>query len=97
MIRFNFALTNPYSDRWDTIWYKSDIISKYKAWEFNGYKTHDIVEIDFHYTITGDHAGLHLMLGLVGYAVEFHIYDTRHWDYENNTWEVYDREETEKT
>jgi hypothetical protein len=30
------------------------------------------------------------MLGLLGYSVEFHFYDTRHWDFETNTWVKYD-------
>lgn len=93
MIRFNFSISNPWSDRWEILWGKFNSISRYKAWEFNVYETHDIIEVDFHYTVKGDHAGLHLMLGLVGYAVEFHIYDTRHWDYENNTWEIYGDED----
>ena len=91
MIRINFTLSNPLSDRWDTICGSSGVISKYKAWEFNIYETHDIIEIDVEFRPKGDHAGLHIMLGLLGYAVEFHVYDTRHWDYENNTWEVYER------
>ena len=85
-----FRSANPFSDRWDTIWYTSGSFSHYKAWEFNGYKTHDFIEIDFNFTTKGDHAGLQIMIGLLGYAIEYHVYDTRHWDYENNTWEVYE-------
>jgi hypothetical protein len=29
-----------------------------------------------------DHAGLRVEIGLLGYDVEFQIYDVRHWDYE---------------
>jgi len=90
MIHLNFTISNPWSDRWNTIWYKNGSISRHKAWEFNGYQTHDIVEVSCRLSFTGDHAGLHMMIGLFGYAVELHIYDTRHWNYETNTWEVYD-------
>jgi hypothetical protein len=89
MIYFNFQIQNPWSDRWNTIWYKSGLLSKYKAWEFNGYRTHHLIEFDTHLTFKGDHAGFHIMIGLFGYAVEFHIYDTRHWDHENNQWVDY--------
>jgi len=29
------------------------------------------------------------MLGLLGYDVELQFYDTRHWNYDANTWECY--------
>ena len=39
-----------------------------------------------------DHAGVSLWLGLSGFDVGLHFYDTRHWDYENNRWEVYEED-----
>lgn len=39
-----------------------------------------------------DHAGVSLWLGLLGFDVGLHFYDTRHWDYENNRWEVYEED-----
>ncbi len=39
-----------------------------------------------------DHAGVSLGLGLLGFDVGLHFYDTRHWDYKNNRWEVYDED-----
>jgi hypothetical protein len=33
---------------------------------------------------------LQVMLGVLGYGIAFRIYDTRHWDYETNTWVNYD-------
>lgn len=38
----------------------------------------------------GDHAGPELEFGLFGYSVSLKMYDIRHWDYENQTWEKYD-------
>ena len=58
----------------------------HKAWEFNGYRTNQLIDAELHLTFKGDHAGLHTMFGLFGYSVEISIYDTRHWDRENNTW-----------
>ena len=89
MIRFNFALSNPFSDRWNFLLGKSGKSSQHKAWEFNLYETHNIIEVDLRFTVKGDHSGLHIMIGLLGYAVEYDYYDIRHWDYGNNTWKVY--------
>jgi hypothetical protein len=86
MINFNFSIDNPWSDRWNIIWFKSGLLPMHKAWEFNGYRTNQLVDAELHLTFKGDHAGLHTMFGLFGYSVEFSIYDTRHWDRENNTW-----------
>jgi hypothetical protein len=86
MINFNFSIDNPWSDRWNTIWYASGLLFGHKAWEFNGYRTNQIVDAELRLTFKCDHAGLHTMFGLFGYSVEFSIYDTRHWDRENNKW-----------
>jgi len=88
MIYFNFTIDNPWSDRWRTIWYKNGLLSRNKAWEFNGYKTNQIINLHFKLNFKGDHAGLQLELGLLGYDLEFSIYDTRHWDYEHDCWEI---------
>lgn len=86
MINFSFSIENPWSDRWNTIWFKSGLLPKHKAWEFNGYRTNLIFTKEIHLKFKGDHAGLHTMFGLFGYAVELNLYDTRHWDWENNKW-----------
>ena len=39
-----------------------------------------------------DHAGVSLWLGILGFDVGLHFYDTRHWDYKNNKWEVYEED-----
>lgn len=91
MINFNFTISNPWSNRWNTLWFKNGLFSTHKAWEFNGYRTHHIIDINFSLNFKCDHAGLQILIGLVGYAVEFTFYDTRHWDtvnwdWENNRW-----------
>lgn len=88
MIYFNFNIDNPWSTRWKTIWCKSGVLPNSRAWEFNGYRTHHIIDIDFRFTQRCDHAGIQFILGLFGYSVEFHIYKTLHWDYKNNCWEL---------
>jgi hypothetical protein len=80
MLNFNLSISNPWSNRWKAIWYKNGLLSKHKAWEFNGYLTHQLLDINIEITTRQDHAGLHLMFGLIGFTVEFTIYDTRHWN-----------------
>jgi hypothetical protein len=86
MINLDFNIHNPWSDTWIILWNKSGLISKYKAWEFNGYRTTHLINLEFRLRPRGDHAGARIMLGLFGFDVELHFYDTRHWDYDNNTW-----------
>jgi hypothetical protein len=90
MINFSFSVSNPFSNRWKTLWNKYGIVSDHKSWEFNGYQTHQLIDLDFSLSFRGDHAGLRVMLGLLGYSVEFHFYDTRHWDFKTDTWVKYD-------
>lgn len=37
-----------------------------------------------------DHAGFWFELSIFGLKFTYRTYDTRHWDWENNTWEVYE-------
>ena len=90
MINVNFILYNPWSNRWNILWNRSRSIGKNKAVEFNAYRTNHIINVDFSFRPRGDHAGSRIMLGLLGYDIELHFYDCRHWNYTTNTWEVYD-------
>ena len=45
-----------------------------------------LLNSNFNWTTRCDHAGVRLELGSFGYALIFHFYDNRHWDYENNCW-----------
>jgi hypothetical protein len=80
MINFNCSLTNPWSTRWRTMFCKFGLVGQYTAWEFNGYRTHYIIDIDFRLTFKGDHPGVFITAGLLGYSLELSIYDTRHED-----------------
>jgi len=88
MIYFNFNIDNPFTDRWNTLFYKSGSLTRHKVWEFNGYRTHHLINAGFKLITKGDHAGIQIELGVFGYSIEFQTYDTRHWDYENNQWET---------
>jgi hypothetical protein len=93
MINFNFNVNNPWSNRWNTLWAKSQFLSDNKAVEFNGYRTNSLINVDFSLNFRTDHAGFRLMLGLFGYEAELHFYDTRHWDRDQSTWVNYDKKD----
>ena len=72
----------------------SGSIHKHTAWELeHTYYNGSLFDIDVSWSIREDHAGFELCLGLLGYGIHFHIYDTRHWNYTTNTWEEYKSDE----
>jgi hypothetical protein len=90
MINIHLNLTNPFSNRFGIVKSLHGLLSKNKAWEFNIYKVSSVVSVGFNLTFRCDHAGLRGEISLLGYEIEANVYDTRHWDYETNTWEKYD-------
>ena len=61
-----------------------------KAWELeHTYYSGSLLDIDINFSIQEDHAGFEICLGILGYGVHFHIYDTRHWDDYHKQWETY--------
>ena len=80
MLNLNFNIANPWSTRWRTLFCKNGLLGQHTAWEFNGYRTHHIVDINFSLSFTGDHPGVFIMLGLLGLSLEVSVYDTRHGD-----------------
>ena len=90
MIYFGFNITNPFSHRWDTIFYKDKPFAKMKAGEIQVVKDNTIVSFSFRLTTRCDHAGVSLDIGLFGYTAMFNFYDTRHWNTEAGRYFVYD-------
>ena len=92
MINLRFELQNPWTrDRFKNLGCVYGRIFKNKAWELE-HTFYDgvIVDCEFKITTRGDHAGLNIMLGILGYGVHFSIYDTRHCDYENSCWQKHE-------
>lgn len=87
MINFNFTITNPFNHRFNIILSKHGKFTKNKAWEINAYKNNVIIGFNFRWTARGDHAGVTLEAGILGYEFEIKVYDCRHWDYKFNKWE----------
>jgi hypothetical protein len=90
MINLNFNIRNPYSNRFENIkcWTGSTFV-KNKYWELQIYKSADILDVGLTATHRQSHAGIRLSFGLLGYNVEAQFYDNRHWNSEENQWEIY--------
>lgn len=92
MINIQFSITNPWANenKFDNLFCKSASLAKHKAVEFEICKDpSQVFTLSFLVTTRRDHAGASLELGLLGYSVHAQLYDTRHWDYEANEWEIY--------
>jgi hypothetical protein len=86
----NFSLANVFNlhSEFRNIWWWAKSISKNKSVEIE--VLHDpkyLIIFNISHSIRMSHAGFRLELGLLGYIVEFQIYDARHWDYEKDDWE----------
>lgn len=92
MINLKFELTNPFTDRFESLsaWSGKTPISN-KFWELQTLKSDDVVSVSVQFTVRQDHAGLDIWLGLFGYSVNFVIYDNRHWNYEKEQYEESNR------
>lgn len=48
-------------------------------------------DIKLSWTMKCDHAGFDFYIEIWSFMFNFKIYDNRHWDYDNDQWEVYDK------
>jgi hypothetical protein len=94
MLYLNFSLSNPWyktfkghKDYYNLFLYHGKL-STNKHWEFEGYKdSRKVIGMEISLSWRGrDHAGLEVGLCLLGRDIALRVYDTRHWDYEKNTW-----------
>jgi hypothetical protein len=91
MINFSFRLSNPFSDRWATAYHNSAMLGKHTGAEIQVIKDNTIVDFSIRWTTRQDHAGVMLDIGLLGYTVMLHYYDTRHWNSEAGRFYNYDK------
>ena len=90
MIYFGFNITNPWAERWQNVWNRTyNTPFKHKFVELEFIKDTSIVSGSFKLSTRTDHGGLYMDLGLLGYNFSFNFYDSRHWDYDKDTWECY--------
>lgn len=88
---FQFSLRNYFKKNsiFRNLWAFFKPISKNKNIEIELLKTNDHwFKIELNANFTGqDHAGVSFEISLASYCLTLNIYDSRHWDYENNCWE----------
>jgi hypothetical protein len=93
----NFKLAGPYRpivfpytlDRLFS-WVAEFSISKNKGGVIQIVPNHGLgIGIELLHSIHTDHAGLLLEISLIIFIIRIDISDNRHWDYENDRWEVY--------
>lgn len=48
-----------------------------------------LISLKIYRTRQQDHAGIRYNFQLFGIETDFSIYDIRHWDYDNDCWEIY--------
>jgi hypothetical protein len=87
MIYLGILVNNPWVERFDSLWYRSGVLSRHKAWEVQVCRCRTFLELSANYTVKQDHAGFNFTMGFFGYDIAFTIYDTRHWNYDLKTWE----------
>ena len=67
----------------------------HKHWEIQiaQWSIETILSVDIDLRFRGSaHAGPKFCLEILGLMIDLHVYDSRHWDHENNCWEVYNNE-----
>lgn len=100
MMYAKFCLVNPFrhkeTESKDYV-YKERVIAKNKSVELQiskWNKAHSLINFDLDLRWWGgDHSGPSIMIEVWKYFFNLKIYDHRHWDYENDTWEVYNEED----
>lgn len=80
MININFSISNPFAENLsDIVFMKFGKLTENKFWTITLHKNLKTI-IDFHFDIsTGiSHSGILLWVGLLGFFLEFELYDRRH-------------------
>lgn len=93
MIDFRFSITNPWADdnKFKNLFSKATQLTKNKWVELEVLKDpSELIVLELRATIRCDHAGVSVTVGALGYSLLLRQYDTRHWDYKNKHWVVYE-------
>lgn len=92
MLRLDLVICNIWTkDKFKNLWNKAGSITKHKHWEVELYRYYPEflgIRLDTCWR-GGDHAGFSVELILLGYTFRAKIYDSRHWNYFTNSWEIY--------
>ena len=103
MFWFHLRLRNPFNKRDDAYihnyYNKVWRITKNKSIEIQISRWNNLtnlIDIQFNIEPSGhDHAGADFNVTLLHFYAMIHLYDRRHWDYDNNCWREVYREENE--
>lgn len=95
MFFFNLSIKNIFSNNKTAsfinhIYERNKKLSKYKNLEIEIYnnKMQDLFSLLIDLNLGGyDHCGPQFEISIFGFYFNIKIYDSRHWDYENNCWE----------
>lgn len=93
MIYVGLNIENPFSNRFDNLYCKEYLYRPHKAIELELTKDNSFISFSFRWSFRADHAGMSIEVGLLGYSISINTHDTRHWDYDSDTWEVYNHDE----
>lgn len=93
MITFQLEILNPLWDKRFANLYCSagSTFVPNKYWELEILKSNELIGFNFSITSRQDHAGLAVTVAVLGYSINFKLYDHRHWDYEINNWIDYEK------
>jgi hypothetical protein len=62
-------------------------LTRFKHFETECIKdNYHLFSLEFKIGVKEDHAGVRAALSLLGVEIYIHIYDERHWNYQNNCW-----------
>jgi len=96
----DFLLSKYKSLEFQIAWLKPEVWNFFSfVFKINDYKHYflfyfqflgDLFKINLEWNREKDHAGFNIDLMLFGAFIEFNIYDTRHWDEENECWKKYE-------
>jgi len=90
---FLLNIKNPFKwnckNCWNNYWYWDKKLSSHKFFEIEKFFDDSyIFKFELNLNFTGkDHAGPEIGIILFSFGMSMRIYDSRHWDYENNHWE----------
>jgi hypothetical protein len=95
MISIDFNIRNPWTNTFKNLWCKAFAVPfEHKFIELEIYRSSTILSVSVNYTIRCDHAGLDILVGMLGYNLHFNFYDSRHWNTHTNDWEIYKKDQT---
>ncbi len=94
IIDITFAIRIPCTPRPTNLYSMATMhgnISKNKEWEFELYTAHDgrynsLVGVELTWAVRRSHPGIKIALTLLNRSIEFHVYDSRHYNGNTLAW-----------